>query len=45
MRGGPAEFFEFRDVIVERLQGQRLTESVVEGLRSQAYIDIRLGGG
>ena len=45
VRGGPAEFFEFRDVIVERLQGQRLTESVVEGLRSQAYIDIRLGGG
>ena len=42
--GGRAEFFEFRDVIVERLQTQRLTESVVEELRSQAYIDIRLGG-
>ena len=43
--GGRAEFSEFRDVIVERLQSQRLTESMVEGLRSQAYIDIRLGGG
>ncbi len=42
--GGRAEFFEFRDVIVERLQTQRLTESVVEELRGQAYIDIRLGG-
>ena len=43
--GGVAEFFEFRDVIVERLQSQRLTASVVEGLRSQTYIDIRLDGG
>ena len=43
--GGLAEFFEFRDVIVERLQSQRHTERVVEGLRSKAYIDIRLGGG
>ena len=43
--GGPAEFLEFRDVIVERLQSQRHTERVVEGLRSQAHIDIRLGGG
>ncbi|MCH7934540.1 MAG: peptidylprolyl isomerase [Gemmatimonadetes bacterium] len=41
--GGSAEFFEFRDVIVERLQSQGLTESVVEGLRSKVYIDIRLG--
>ena len=43
--GGLPEFFEFRDVIVARLQAERLTESVVEGLRSQAYINIRLGGG
>ncbi len=42
--GGRAEFFECRDVIVERIQTQRLTESVVEELRGQAYIDIRLGG-
>ena len=43
--GGAAEFFEFRDGIVERLQTERLNELVVEGLRDQAYIDIRLGGG
>jgi peptidyl-prolyl cis-trans isomerase SurA len=43
--GGLAEFAEFQDVIVERLQSQRLTASVVEGLRSETYIDIRLGGG
>lgn len=41
--GGAAEYFEFRDVIVERLRNQGLTETVIEGLRSQAYIDIRLG--
>ena len=43
--GGRAEFSEFQDVIVERLQTRQFTESVVEGLRSQAYIDVRLGGG
>jgi len=43
--GGPAEFHEFRDVIVERLQSQGLNESVVEDLRERAYIDVRLGGG
>ena len=43
--GGAAEFLEFRDLIVERLTSQRLTQSVVEGLRSQAYVEIRLGGG
>jgi peptidyl-prolyl cis-trans isomerase SurA len=43
--GGAAEFSEFRELIIERLTSQRLTESVVEGLRSQAYIEIRLGGG
>ena len=42
--GGAAEFSEFQDVIVERLRSQKLTETVVEGLRSQAYVDIRLGG-
>jgi peptidyl-prolyl cis-trans isomerase SurA len=43
--GGRPDFLEYRDVIVQRLQAERLTESVVEGLRGQAYIDIRLGGG
>jgi len=43
--GGIPEFFEFQDLIVERLMSQRLTESVVEGLRSQAYVEIQLGGG
>ena len=43
--GGGAEFLEFRDLIFERLRSQRLTESVVEELRSQAYVEIRLGGG
>jgi peptidyl-prolyl cis-trans isomerase SurA len=43
--GGTPEFFEFQDLIVERLMSQRLTESVVEGLRSQAYVEIQLGGG
>ena len=43
--GGPGEFSEFRDMIVERMKDERLTESVIEGLRSQAYIEVRLGGG
>ena len=43
--GGAPEFSDFRDVIVERLRSERLAESVVEGLRSRAYIEIRLGGG
>jgi len=42
---GTAEFEDFKDVIVQRLQQEGLTESVIEELRSQAYIDIRLGGG
>jgi peptidyl-prolyl cis-trans isomerase SurA len=42
--GGSAEFSEFRGMIVERLRSQGLTETVIEGLRSQAYIDIRLDG-
>jgi peptidyl-prolyl cis-trans isomerase SurA len=41
---GPAEFSDFLDVIVERLQSEGLNESVVEGLRSRAYIEVRLGG-
>jgi hypothetical protein len=32
-------------MIVERLKTERLNENVIEGLRSRAYIDIRLGGG
>jgi peptidyl-prolyl cis-trans isomerase SurA len=43
--GGPGEFSEFRDMIVERMKDERLTESVIEGLRSQAHIEVRLGGG
>ena len=43
--GGAREFSEFRDLIVERLRSQWLTESVVEGLRSEAFVEIRLGGG
>ena len=43
--GGVPEFSEFRDLIVERLQQQGLTETVIEALRSQAYIDVRIGGG
>ena len=43
--GGAPEFSDFRDVILERLRSEGLAESVVEGLRSQAYIEIRLGGG
>ena len=43
--GGPAEYLEFRSVIVQRLQEEGFTATVIEQLRSQAYIDIRLGGG
>ena len=43
--GGPGEFSDFREMIVERLRSAGLTESVIEDLRSRAYIDIRLGGG
>ena len=43
--GGPGEFSEFTDMIVERMKNERLTATVIEGLRSQAYIDIRLGEG
>ena len=43
--GGSGEFSDFQDMIVERLRSERLTESVIESLRSQAYIDIRIGGG
>ena len=43
--GGAAEFSEFQELIEERLRNQGLTERVVEGLRSQAYIEVRLGGG
>jgi hypothetical protein len=32
-------------MIVERMKNERLTATVIEGLRSQAYIDIRLGEG
>ena len=42
---GPGEFSEFQDMIMERLRSERLTESVIEELRSEAYIDIRIGGG
>ena len=43
--GGTQEFSEFRDAIVERLRGERLSERVVEELRSEAFVEIRLGGG
>ena len=43
--GGRGEFSDFQDMIVERLRSEGLTESVIESLRSQAYIDIRIGGG
>ena len=43
--GGPGEFSEFDDMIVERMKNERLTATVIEELRSQAYIDIRLGEG
>ncbi len=42
---GTPDFAEFRDVIVQRLQQEGLTETVIEELRNRAYIDIRLGGG
>ena len=43
--GGRGEFSDFQDMIVERLRSEGLTESVIEELRSQAHIDIRIGGG
>ena len=43
--GGRGEFSDFQDMIVERLRSEGLTESVIEELRSRAYIDIRIGGG
>ena len=43
--GGPGEFSDFHEMIVERMKTERLNENVIEGLRSRAYIDIRLGGG
>ncbi len=43
--GGPGEFSDFQEMITDRLRSERLTESVIEELRSQAYIDIRIGGG
>ncbi len=43
--GGAGEFSDFREMIVERLKSEGLTESVIEGLRSRAHIDVRLGGG
>ena len=43
--GGPSEFSDVRGMIEERLRSEGLTETVIEGLRSRAYIDIRLGGG
>jgi len=42
---GTGEFSDFHEMIVERLKTERLNENVIEGLRSRAYIDIRLGGG
>ena len=43
--GGPGEFSDFHELIVERLKSDRLNENVIEELRNRAYIDIRLGGG
>jgi peptidyl-prolyl cis-trans isomerase SurA len=43
--GGRGEFSDFQDMIVERLRSEGLSESVIEELRNQAYIDIRIGGG
>lgn len=43
--GGSGSFSQFKDMIIDRLRSERLTESVIEGLRSRAYIDVRLGGG
>ena len=41
---GPSQFEDVRDLIEERLNSQRLSEKVVEGLRSLTYIDVRLTG-
>lgn len=41
---GPSQFEDVRDLIEERLNSQRLSEKVVEGLRSRTYIDVRLTG-
>ncbi len=43
--GGPGEFSDFHELIVDRLKTDRLNENVIEELRNRAYIDIRLGGG
>ncbi len=43
--GGPAGFEDIRDQIEARLKDELTTRRVVEGLRSRAYIDLRLGGG
>ena len=43
--GGPGEFSDFRDLIEDRLRSEGLTNTVIEELRSRAYIDIRLGAG
>ena len=43
--GGRGTFPEFRDMITERLRSERVAERAIEGLRSKAYIDVRLGGG
>ena len=43
--GGPAGFEDVRDQIEARLEDELKTQRVVEGLRSKAYIDLRLGGG
>lgn len=42
--GGPADFDAVRDQIEARLKSELTTERVVEGLRTRAYIDLRLGG-
>jgi hypothetical protein len=44
-RGGPGEFSEFRGMVEQRLRQRALTELVIEGLRSQTYVDIRLDEG
>ena len=41
--GGLGDFSNFRDLIEERLRSQGLTETVIDELRSRAYVDIRLG--
>ena len=42
--GGPGQFSDFHEMISERLRSERLTETVIDELRSRAYIDVRLGG-